>query len=602
MADIIQLLPDSVANQIAAGEVVQRPSSVVKELLENAVDAGATAIDLVIADAGKTLIQVIDNGRGMSMPDARMAFERHATSKITRAEDLFAIRSFGFRGEALASIASVARVDLRTREADAETGVQVVIEGSRFISQELCACQQGTNIQVKDLFFNIPARRQFLKSDQLEMRHIWDEFHHVALPNPTVAFRLFDGTKLLMSLGSSQTMQRIVGTFGKQYQQRLVSVAQDTEYVRLNGFAIKPEFCKKTRGEQFLFVNNRFIRSAYLNSAIKNAYHGLISDDVFPGYFLFLNIDPADIDINIHPTKTEIKFRDERMISALISSAVRRALGTSNLMPSIDFENEPLVDFSMQPDREVRIPQIKINPDYNPFKNSVQPVDFTATERSRERWETPSFEQDVAQNTLLILDQQENVDQERPANEVFLQIGRKYIISSVKSGLLLVDQNAAHQRILFDEFMGTEKTSSTHARLLMFPENLTFGASDAAVMAEITDELNNHGFVISQLGRDMFSVSAVPESLDLRGITLSQLLEAILEDYKASGQIQAQIYHSVVLSMAKKLAVKHGQFLSSEMMQLMISKLFATSNPEVSPEGRKTYKIINASQLNDLLQ
>lgn len=601
MADIIKLLPESVANQIAAGEVVQRPASVVKELLENAVDAGATTVELALKDAGKTLIQVTDNGKGMSVADARMAFERHATSKINRAEDLFAIQSFGFRGEALASIASVARVELKTRTADSEAGIAIVIEGSKFISQEMCATAQGTNLLVKDLFYNIPARRQFLKSDSVEMRHIWDEFHHVVLPNHHIRFRFFENGKPVMSLEPSNLLQRIVGVFGKNYQQRLIAMEQETQDVAVSGLIIKPEYAKKTRGEQFIFVNNRFIRSPYINSAIRNAYSGLISEDSFPGHFIFLNIDPAQIDINIHPTKTEIKFRDERLIASVIASAVRRALGSHNAMPAIDFDVEQNFDLTLDPTREVKIPQIKINPDYNPFKNSVQPIDYTSTERSRLRWEGQMESSATTQVQASFPSEYPTSDEAR-SDEVYLQIGRRFIVSNVKSGLLLVDQSAAHQRILYDDLLGSYESESRNSRVLMFPENISLNQSDSQLMAEISDELNLSGFVISQLGRDMFSVSAVPEDLDLKGITVAQLMESVLEDFKSSGTIRGgEFRHTVILSMARKLSVKPGQFMNREMMQIMIAKLFASSNPEMSPEGRPIFRIISAEELTKML-
>ncbi|HPE99191.1 MAG TPA: DNA mismatch repair endonuclease MutL [Bacteroidales bacterium] len=596
MSDIIKLLPESVANQIAAGEVVQRPASVVKELLENAVDSGASSIDLFVKDSGKTLIQVVDNGRGMSVADARMAFERHATSKICRAEDLFAIHSFGFRGEALASIASVARVEMKTRDEVSEAGISIVIEGSKFISQEICAAPKGTNIQVKDLFFNIPARRQFLKSNNAEMHHIWDEIHRVAIPNHHIRFRIFEGSRILSTHEPSNLQQRIVSLFGKQYQQRLMSVSQDTQYVRVSGVVIRPEFSKKTRGEQFLFVNNRFIRSNYINAAIKNAYQGLIPADAFPGYFIFIEVDPAEIDINIHPTKTEIKFRDERMIATMITSTIRRSLGTGNAMPSIDFEVEQGIDFSLNPDREVKIPQIKINPEFNPFRNSVQPIDYTSAERSRLHWENDTIPSPdpLPEDTL--------PDQFVPQNETFntesyIQAGRRFIISNVKSGLLLVDQHQASLRIVFDQLVNSGHHESKNARLLMFPENISFGAADSELMAAISDELNNCGFVISQLGRDMFSVSAVPDDVELNGISVKQLLEGVLEDYKSAGALRTDRREAVILSMARKLSVRHGQFLNSEMMKLMISKLFASSNPEISPEGKNIFTIVSADDL-----
>ncbi len=602
MSGIIRLLPDAVANQIAAGEVVQRPASVVKELLENAVDAGATAVDLVIKDAGKSLIQVIDNGAGMSVADSRMAFERHATSKISRADDLFAIRSFGFRGEALASIASVARVELKTRQPDDEAGTRIVIEGSKFINQEPCACPSGTNLQVKDLFYNIPARRQFLKSDQVEMRHIYDEFHHVVLPNAKLRFRLLDGNKVIMTLDPGNAVQRIVGVFGKAYQQRLIPLSQDTQYVSITGHVIKPEYSRKTRGEQFLFVNNRFIRSPYIQSAIRNAYSGLIADDAFPGFFIFINIDPSEIDINIHPTKTEIKFRDERMVASLIASTVRRALGTNNMMPAIDFETEQSIDLSLDPTREVKIPTIHVDPDFNPFRNSVQPVDFTLPKEqpiAQLPFEKTSNRTHLFESAFSSAEIPECDD--LSPSETYLQIGRRFIVSSVKSGLLLVDQSAAHQRIVFDELMNTTRNTSRNSRLLMFPETITLNASDAETMAEISDELNEKGFVISQLGRDMFSVSAIPDHLDLRGMSVTHLLEGVLEEFKSSGSVKSNMTESVILSMAKKLSVKHGQFLNRDMMQMIIARLFASSNPETAPDGRSIYRIIDGARLASLL-
>jgi len=600
MSNIIKLLPESVANQIAAGEVVQRPASVVKELLENAVDSGATQIDLVVVDSGKTLVQVIDNGKGMSVADARIAFERHATSKISRAEDLFSIRSFGFRGEALASIASVARVEMKTREKESDVGVNIKIEGSKFISQEICAAPQGTNIQVKDLFFNIPARRQFLKSDNAEMHHIWDEFNRVAIPNHEIQFRVFSGTRLLSTHEQSNLQQRIVSLFGKQYQQRLIPIAQDTQYVCIKGVVIRPEFSKKTRGEQFLFVNNRYIRSNYINSAIKNAYQGLIPADSFPGYFIFIEIDPSEIDINIHPTKTEIKFRDERMVASIITSSVRKALGTGNAMPSIDFEVDQTLDLSLQPDREVKIPQIKVNPDFNPFKKtSSHQIECNSRERSRIHWEgnvtaLSDISNDNAKNQL-------GDNEFSGSDEKYIQVGRRFVVSNVKSGILLVDQHQAGMRIVFDELINSERKESKNAKLLMFPENISFSPSDCELMAAITDELNKCGFVISQLGIDMFSVSAVPDDIEMNGMNVKELLESVLEDYKSAGTLRVNRREAVILAMARKLSVQHGQFLNSEMMKLMISKLFASSNPEVSPEGKSIFTIVSVDELAKLL-
>lgn len=602
MADVIKLLPDAVANQIAAGEVVQRPASVVKELLENAIDAGAKSIDLIFKESGKTLIQVIDDGKGMTVADARMAFERHATSKINSAEDLFAIKSFGFRGEALSSIASVARVSLKTRQAGMDAGIEVVNEGSKFISQDFCAMPVGTNIAVKDIFFNIPARRQFLKSNNVEMNHIWEEIYRVAIPNYNINFKIFDGNKSLATYTESNLQQRIVSVFGKNYQQKLLSFAQDTDYVKIHGFVIKPEYSKKTRGEQYLFVNNRFIRSAYINAAIRNAFSGLISSDSFPGYFIFIEINPAEIDINIHPTKTEIKFRDEKMVAAVIASSIRKSLGTNNMMPSIDFESETTIDFTLDPNRAVKIPQIKVDPNFNPFKRSSHSIGSASKNNSINRWENISVEKNIsAESSIPVLENTLIETNAYESSENYIQIGRRYIVSNVKSGLLLVDQHAASMRILFDKLKSKNQTSSNNSHMLMFPETINLSATDAHLMSEISDELNKCGFVISYLGKEMFSVSAVPENIDLRGSKINQILESVLEDYKYSGIVKNNKNDAVILSMARKLSLKHGDFLNREMMQLLISELFASSNPEIAPDGKKIYSIVNVDDLSKWL-
>lgn len=597
MSDIISLLPDSVANQIAAGEVVQRPASVVKELLENAVDAEAKKITLIVVNSGKSLIQVVDDGMGMSVNDARMAFERHATSKINKAEDLFAIHSYGFRGEALASVASVARVELKTRQETIDAGIQINIEGSKLISQEMCSSPVGTSICVKDLFFNIPARRQFLKSNNAEMRHIWDEFYRAALASSNIAFELYDDKKLLVSTHASSLNLRIISLFGKAYQQRMIPVKEETVDVQLNGYIIKPEYAKKTRGEQYLCINDRFIKSAYINNSLRNAFQGLIHPDSFPGYYLFLSIDPSEIDINIHPTKTEIKFRDERMVASIIASAVRRSLGVHHAMPSIDFESETILDFKENNNREVIIPTIKVNPDYNPFKNKIQPVDaFSHDALVKKELEFYSDEG---------MDDQELIPKEsrseKASYEYYVQIAGTYILSSMKSGLLLVNQSLAHQRILFDELIQKGEGENNNIQQLMFPETLTLAHSDASLMAEITDELNESGFVISQLGPDTFSVSALPQNVDLQKNTIASLLEGILEEFKSSAKRRKDFRKSVILSMARKLSIAENQVLTQEMMQRLISGLFQSSNPEHAPDGRRIFRIILADELATLL-
>lgn len=598
MSDIISLLPDSVANQIAAGEVVQRPASVVKELLENAVDAESKKITLIVSDSGKTLIQVIDDGIGMSVNDARMAFERHATSKINKAEDLFAIHSYGFRGEAMASIASVARVEMKTRRKEEETGVKIEIEGSKFIGQEICSTPVGTGISVKDLFFNIPARRQFLKSNNAEMRHIWDEFYRAALASPAIAFEFYDDKKLLISTRASSLQQRIISLFGKSYQQRLIPVREETIDVQLNGFVIKPEYAKKTRGEQYLFINDRFIKSAYINNSIRNAFEGLIHPDAFPGYYLFLSIDPSEIDINIHPTKTEIKFRDERMVSSIVASAVRRSLGIHHAMPSIDFESETIIDFKESKNREVIVPTIKVNPDYNPFKNKIQPVDAFSRDAMIGK-ELGFYRDDIVHSQHELLPEERK--SEKASYEQYVQISGRYIVSSMKSGLLLVNQNLAHQRLIFDELFQKGSEGEMNSEQLMFPESITLARSDAELMAEISDELNESGFVISQLGPETFSVSALPQGIDLLNNTIPSLMESILEEFKSSAKLRKDFRKSVILSMARKLSMPEGRSLSQDMMQRLISGLFMSSNPEIAPDGKRIFRIIPAEDLAILI-
>ena len=598
MSDIISLLPDSVANQIAAGEVVQRPASVVKELLENAVDADASAITLIISNAGKSLIQVVDDGSGMSVNDARMAFERHATSKISKAEDLFAIHSYGFRGEALASIASVARVELKTRQAANDAGVHITIEGSKRIAQEMCSTPVGTSIVVKDLFFNIPARRQFLKSTNAEMRHIWDEFYRAALASPNVSFELYEDKKLLVAARSSNLNQRIINLFGKSYQQRLIPVKEETIDVQLNGFIIKPEHAKKTRGEQYLFINDRFIKSSYINNSIRNAFQGLIHDDAFPGYYLYISIDPAEIDISIHPTKTEIKFRDERMVASIIASAVRRALGLHHAMPSIDFESETTLHFPEDRNRVVKAPVIKVNPDYNPFKNSVQPVDAFSRDILVDRQMEFYNSSDHFDGENYVRPETRS---EKASYEKYVQIANTFIVSSMKSGLLLVNQNLAHQRVLFDELIQKQDDGNGFSEQLMFPESIHLARADAELMAEISDELNESGFVISQLGPDTFSVSAIPQGVDLQNNTIPALMESILEDFKSSAKLKKDFRKSVILSMARKLSIPEGRQLNQEMMQRLVSGLFQSSNPEIAPDGKRIFRIISADELTILL-
>ncbi|HTD42504.1 MAG TPA: DNA mismatch repair endonuclease MutL, partial [Mucilaginibacter sp.] len=470
MPDIIQLLPDSVANQIAAGEVVQRPASAVKELIENAIDAGADKIQLILRDAGKSLIQVIDNGCGMSLTDARMSFERHATSKIRKAEDLFAIRTMGFRGEAMASIAAIAQVELKTRRHEDELGTCILIEGSEVMSQQACSANTGTSISVRNLFYNTPARRNFLKSDPVEMRHIIDEFQRVVLANPGIFFTMHHNGQEVYHLPANSLKQRIVHLFGNSYNQRLVPVEEDTSIIKLHGYVGKPEFARKTRGEQFFFVNNRFIKDAYLNHAVLTAFEELLPDESYPLYVLFIDIDPSKIDINVHPTKTEIKYQDEKSIYAIIRSAVKRSLGKYNITPTLDFDQENSIGhlITEKPMEQIVQPTISFNPDFNPFAKEVPKAErgTTYSRDTSEYQRTP-----IPQNwdTLYEISKRESSVQQEMHGEVTIpvqeqevsksserqlfQIHNRYILSQIKSGFMLINQQAAHERILYERFL-----------------------------------------------------------------------------------------------------------------------------------------------------
>ena len=497
MSDIIELLPDSVANQIAAGEVIQRPASVVKELLENSVDAQASEIKLIVKDAGKSLIQVIDNGIGMSETDARMCFERHATSKIKKADDLFSIKTKGFRGEAMASIAAIAQVTLKTKKADKEIGTEILIEGSEVTRQEPVSSSTGTSIAVKNLFYNVPARRKFLKSTPVELRHIIDEFQRIALAHPEIKFELYSNDSDLFILPISPLRQRIVGLFGKNYNEKLVPIKEETSIVKLEGFIGKPEYAKKTRGEQFFFVNNRFIKSSYLNHAVISGYNELIGKDSHPSYFIFLEVNPELIDINIHPTKTEIKFEDEKSIYSIVRSAVRQSLGKYSLSPSLDFETETV--FSIDPigsNTTVSAPEIKVDKSFNPFQNEPSKekdtkqnwssTNLNRQKNSSENWEklyesfktnAPVANQKNEPKELFI-----NHDLESEIRQNFIQLNKKYILTTIKSGFIVIHQQRAHERILYDKFTKAFKENKRTTQQLLFPKTVELRLSDMAFL------------------------------------------------------------------------------------------------------------------------
>ena len=599
--DIIKLLPDSVANQIAAGEVIQRPASVVKELLENALDAGATQIDLFVKDAGRTYITVIDNGCGMSETDARLCFERHATSKIKKAEDLFAIRTMGFRGEALASIAAVAQVELTTRREEDELGTKILIEGSVVKEQLPKPISVGTNFTVKNLFFNIPARRNFLKSNEVEMRHISDEFFRVAMMNPEVGFTLTANDKELYHLSKGNLKQRIVGLYGKDYDKKILPVQQETETASIDGFIVKPEFLKKTRGEQYFFVNKRFIKHAYLHHAIENAYQELIPKDCYPGYFINIDIDPAEIDINIHPTKTEVNFQDVKLVYAILHSAVRKAIGQNNLAPLLDFDVNPElgIDFgeASRMDRPVIEPKIDFDPLFNPFKQQQHRHHHTSG-----NWKIMYEDNDstVASNVNQISNFDNAPTTIVDSKNLYIQLQQSYIVTTVKSGLLIVDQHLAHKRVLYEKYLREMDNNQEVSQQELFPQHISLSDNDASILREIKSELERIGFRIQQMNHTTFIINGTPS--DSKSADAVSLLEKILDMYKTNltdYKLDKRI--NLARSLASQLAIKSGQSLNAVEMQDIIDRLFACSVPEVSPDGKKIYTILNVNELKTRL-
>lgn len=629
MTDVIQLLPDAIANQIAAGEVVQRPASAVKELLENAIDAGANKIQLILKEAGKTLIQVIDNGCGMSETDARMCFERHATSKIKKAEDLFSIKTMGFRGEALASIAAVAQVDLRTRRSKDDIGVKITIEGSEIKVQEPDQCPIGTNLQVKNLFFNIPARRNFLKSNPVEMKHIMEEFQRVALAHPEIHFTMHHNNTEIFHLPSGNLRQRIVNIFGGSYNKSLVPVTEETEVVNFSGFIGKPEFAKKTRGEQLFFVNKRFIKSSYLQHAVMTAYEDLLPRDSFPLFVIFMDIDPARIDVNVHPTKTEIKFDDEKLIYNYLKVAVRHSLGQYSVTPTLDFDTEiglrvPDV-FPMFENTFVEtLPSKMSYSDTKPFPkaetNTNGSINFASPDRLQannlRNWQQlyEGLESDFGEdkdeqnsdNESITLGSKINVGQFDDVTNSFsketkdpYQIHNRYIVSHIKSGYLLIDQQAAHERILYEKYIQLfdEKNVSTQTEL--FPKSITLSVSDALILKEIIPEINRLGFDVQEFGQNSFVIHGVPAELK-QGANEQQLIERLLEQYKQNIALSLDLKESLARSLAKSASTKRGKALTIKEMQILIDQLFACSMPFHSPTGTKCFVTYEIEEIEKL--
>ena len=607
MADIIKLLPDHVANQIAAGEVVQRPASVVKELLENAIDAGASSIKLIVKDGGKALIQVVDDGIGMSETDARLSFERHATSKISSAEDLFNLRTKGFRGEALASIAAIAHVDLQTRTANAETGTQIRIEGSKVISQEVAVTPKGSSISVKNLFFNIPARRNFLKSNQVELRHITDEFQRVALVHPSVAFKYYNNGSELFNLPTENFRQRIVHVFGARINERLVPVEEETEVIKISGFITKPEFAKKSRGEQFFFANGRFIKSPYLHHAIVAAFEGLIKSDSYPGYFLNLEVDPSSIDINIHPTKTEVKFDDENTLYAILRSTVKHSLGQFSVAPVLDFERDGNLDtpYAYQ-QKEAILPKVVVDNNFNPFSETktVNKQTKPYQKQSVEGWEVlyeginlsnfSSVEFESEANSAEIFESKNDTSQ---GEQITFQLKRKYIVTTIKSGMVVIDQSRAHQRVLYERFLQDITVKEAVSQQLLFPMELNFNKKEITLLSNINESLSSLGFMLA-IDKDSVKVTGIPSIMTESGIgtVLEALLRDISEGYDTEQYTQAEL---MAKTLSRSLAIKTGQLLEQNSQIALVNDLFGCKEPGLSPFNKKIFITLSGNEIDN---
>jgi DNA mismatch repair protein MutL len=609
MSDLISLLPDSVANQIAAGEVVQRPASAVKELLENTIDAGATVIKLIIKESGKSLIQVIDNGCGMSERDARMCFERHATSKIKTADDLFSIRTLGFRGEALASIASVAQVELRTKRTGDEVGTSLLIEGTEFKGQTPVNCPDGTSVSVKNLFFNVPARRNFLKSNTLELKYIMEEFFRVALVNPHLSFSFYNQDKILFQLPVSNLRQRISNLFGTNYGQRLIPVEQQTDLVNISGFIGKPEFAKKNRGEQYFFTNGRFMKSPYLHHAIETAFRELIPKDSFPSYFIYLEVDPQSIDVNIHPTKTEINFQDFKSIYAILHAAVKQSIGKFNLSPSLDFEAEQGINIPPPPtDRPILQPTITINPDYNPFEKKSQPqthLHFTPPHKTvttgwHKLYEPPRdfpFHNVPAEPATNLPENAPEPLMSIPATEIknCFQYNNAFLVSIVQNGIVIIDQQHAHERILFEKLVEENSQQVHGAQIQLIPQQVRLNPGDVKLLEEWMDHFNHLGFDISWFGKDTIVINAIPATLP--NSNMAELVESVLESLKSPGTVKLSGIQALAATLAKKLAVRRGKRLQPEEQTAIVENLFACKVPQISPDGKPILFLLSPEEL-----
>lgn len=599
MSDIIQLLPDHVANQIAAGEVVQRPASVVKELLENAIDAGATSIKLLIKDAGKSLIQVIDNGKGMSTTDARLCFERHATSKIRTAQDLFQLSTKGFRGEALASIAAIAHVTLKTKQENEELGTAIKIEGSEVVSQEVVAVGKGTSIAVKNLFYNIPARRNFLKSDTIETRHIMDEFLRVALAHSSIEFLVHHNNNEIYNVKSSNLRKRIVAIFGAKINEKLVPITEKTDLINIEGFITKPNFAKKKRGEQFFFVNDRFIKSSYLNHAVVNAFEGLLEHGAHPSYFLYLTVPTHSIDINIHPTKTEIKFDNEKALYAILRASVKHSLGQYNVSPVLDFNRDATLDtpYRFKEKLTTSTPKISVNRDFNPFKETQHKHAQGATfNKNIENWE--ALYVNTEPSTTNLQEQLFDNSKEHEVKKTY-QIQRKYVLSGIKSGIVLIHQSLAHQRILYEQFLESITLRDAHSQQLLFPLKISLSVEEISILKTLQADLESAGFGFAPIETESITIKGIPTSITESQITpiFEQLLNDVAQEIPNASFSPFDIMSK---SFAKTLSIKTGVHLSETAQEKLVDDLFSCKEPNRSPYGKPTFKTLTLQEIDHL--
>ena len=622
MSDVIRLLPDSVANQIAAGEVIQRPASVIKELVENAVDAGAKHIEVQVVDAGKTSIQVIDDGKGMSETDARLAFERHATSKIREASDLFALHTMGFRGEALASIAAVAQVELRTRLEGEELGTSLCISGSKVETQETISCPQGCNFNVKNLFFNVPARRKFLKSNQTELNNILTEFERIALVNPEISFSLHHNGTEMMNLPAIQLKQRIMGVFGKKINQELLPLEVDTTMVRVSGFVGRPDSSRKKGARQFFFVNGRYMRHPYFHKAVMDAYERLIPTGEQVSYFIYFDIDPSHIDVNIHPTKTEIKFENEQAIWQILTAVIKETLGKFNAVPSIDFDAEGMPDipaFESSPYSMVQAPKLDYDPNYNPF-NTSSGSSGSYTRQKVDGWEElyggyePSMqavaypdesvfveeglgEPEMAPSLYASTEMQQAVE----SSSLHYQYKGRYILTSVKSGLMIIDQQRAHIRVLFDRYLTQIENRKGASQGMLFPDIVQFAVSEIPVLESITEDLSYLGFELTDLGGGSYAINGIPSGIE--GLNPVDLVQNMVHAAIEKGcRVKSEVQEMLALSLAKAASIVPGQVLSNEEMNQLVDELLTSAAPNYTPDGKTVLAMMGEDELEKLFK